>query len=425
MHKTIEELCVALKNLSTQLQSVSHPDHPINRHGWNCAAISPKELASYPAWLEAKLRQAAPDTLSSDLQPILAALPSRLQGIQDQGTIGYVGNGNAVHAVPAIVSTLIAVEKLCAPLFEWQSIDTKSLPPTLAKRLSGIKTGIDAVESDASDLAGKVKAINAAHDAAESLPVTLSQLSDARGKTEKAAELVAKLQTQAEEKVKALNAAITETEELKKRAREVMAECEDTYRSVTAKGLAAAFHQRCRKLEISSWFWVFGLIVALGLGAWIGHDRLAALGDLLKSTEPRWGTIWMNVILSVVGLGAPIWFAWISTKQIGQRFRLAEDYAYKASIAQAYEGFRREASRHDESFEKRLLSSALTRLDEAPLRWVEAETHGSPWHELVESEAFQKALALVPDLKATVAKARKKRGETKSAPDTPTDESSA
>lgn len=63
-----------------------------------------------------------------------------------------------------------------------------------------------------------------------------------------------------------------------------------------------------------------------------------------------------------------MWFAWLATKQIGQRFHLAEDYAFKASVAKAYEGYRKEAARIDPEFEARLFGSALTRLDEAPLR---------------------------------------------------------
>ena len=68
----------------------------------------------------------------------------------------------------------------------------------------------------------------------------------------------------------------------------------------------------------------------------------------------------------------------------GERFRLSEDYAFKASVSKAYEGYRREAANLDEAFAARLFSSALTRLDEAPLRLVETENHGSPWHELIK-----------------------------------------
>jgi len=102
-------------------------------------------------------------------------------------------------------------------------------------------------------------------------------------------------------------------------------------------------------------------------------------------------------LLSVLSIGAPVWFAWLSTKQIGQRFRLAEDYAFKASISRAYEGFRREAARFDKDMEAKLLASALTRLDELPLRLVETDSYGSPWHELASSGSIKQAMQLIPD----------------------------
>jgi hypothetical protein len=107
----------------------------------------------------------------------------------------------------------------------------------------------------------------------------------------------------------------------------------------------------------------------------------------------------MNCILALLSLSAPLWFAWISTKQIGQRFKLAEDYSFKASVAKAYEGYRKESARIDPAFEARLFSSALTRLEEAPLRLMEKDSHGSPWHELITSPQFEKAMNKIPELK--------------------------
>jgi hypothetical protein len=413
MHKTLAALCSKLDETAARLRSLPKPDVSINRHGWNHPAVTLGELALFPETLAAKLREVAPSELPENLERTLAAYVERLESLQGRETFANLTNGNGSQAVPALLSTLGTLERICAPIVEWKTPDPKVAPPALLKRLSALRAAINSVEAEAADLSTKVALINSAHETAEALPAVLTQLKEARSEVEATATAIAKLQATAERDAKELKRAIFETEELKKRAAEVMAECEDTYRSVTAKGLAAAFHQRKEKLERSSWFWIVGLILALVIGALLGSYRLDDLSALLNSSEPKWGAIWMNVLLSVVGLGAPIWFAWMATKQVGQRFRLAEDYAYKAAVAQAYEGFRREADRHGGDFEQRLLSSALTRLDEAPLRWVEMETHGSPWHELVESPAFQQALQKFPDLRGAFAKAKKKRGETK------------
>jgi hypothetical protein len=113
-------------------------------------------------------------------------------------------------------------------------------------------------------------------------------------------------------------------------------------------------------------------------GEFFGAQRLQILVELFREPNQPASIIYPNVVLSLLSVGAPIWFAWLSTKQIGQRFRLSEDYAFKASISRAYEGFRREAARIDKDLEARLLASALNRLDELPLRLVETESHGSP-----------------------------------------------
>jgi hypothetical protein len=104
----------------------------------------------------------------------------------------------------------------------------------------------------------------------------------------------------------------------------------------------------------------------------------------------------LNMLLSLLSIGAPVWFAWLSTKQIGQRFRISEDYAFKASISRAYEGYRREAARIDPDLEAQLLGSALARLDEQPLRLVESASYGSPWHELLASDLIKDAARSVP-----------------------------
>lgn len=103
---------------------------------------------------------------------------------------------------------------------------------------------------------------------------------------------------------------------------------------------------------------------------------------------------------SFLSIAAPVWLSWVATKQINQRSKLQEDYAFKASVATAYEGYRREAARFDKKLEARLFGSALTRLEEAPLRLVEGDVYGSPWHELVAHPSFKDALNKLPDLRS-------------------------
>ena len=57
----------------------------------------------------------------------------------------------------------------------------------------------------------------------------------------------------------------------------------------------------------------------------------------------------------------------------------------------------KEAERIDSEFEARLFSSALDRLEEAPLRLVEDHQHGSPLHEFANSTVVKEAMSSFPD----------------------------
>ncbi|PHV36353.1 hypothetical protein CSQ95_24675 [Janthinobacterium sp. BJB304] len=185
-------------------------------------------------------------------------------------------------------------------------------------------------------------------------------------------------------------------------AEKLIAKCEEAYHITTTKGLAGAFDQKAASLGNSMQLWVGGLVVALIAGSVIGVIRLSSLAAELRAENPNWPAIVAQILLAFLGVGAPLWFSWLATKQIGQRFRLSEDYAFKASVAKAYEGYRKEAAVLDPEFQATLFRSALTRLDEAPLRLVEAVQHGSPWSELLNSDTVKGAIKEAPDLPAKI-----------------------
>ena len=73
------------------------------------------------------------------------------------------------------------------------------------------------------------------------------------------------------------------------------------------------------------------------------------------------------------------------------------DYAFKASVSKAYEGFRKEAVSLDPEFAKRLFGSALDRLDELPSRLVTKGHHNSPVEALLSNEGVRTFLGDFPD----------------------------
>jgi len=400
LNEALEAVCDSLDELTSLVLNSWTNDGTLNEaHGWHHPAMTRHDLAEIPSSLAARIREANPDNLEPELVARISDVPRRLQLLQSN-TVPNMFNGNGHQAVPAFTETINWLSTILEPLLGWQILqDNKAMPAPLARRLRGIHAELETLVPNKERLQEQIRQIQDATDAAESLPTDMQSLREARKTISTLSTDSAKLYGEIDGRNKDATEIFKKISEKHQEADKLVEQCEEAYRSNTTKGLAAAFDQRASRLSMSMWVWVGGLLSALAVGAYLGANRIELLSRAVSEKEPQWGVIWMHIVLSMLSLGAPLWFAWLSTKQIGQRFRLAEDYGYKASVAKAYEGYRREAARIDPGFEARLFSSALTRLEEAPLRLVEGTSHGSPWHELAGSEAFQKAIAAVPELK--------------------------
>lgn len=399
MHKDLELVCTALDELSSAILSSSTEERTLNIHGWNFPPITKHDLAFIPSRLANQIRNVGPDELDKEMVKAVQEMPTRIQTLQTN-VIPYLANSNAAAAIPAYHMTLDFLRIQLEPILSWQVMnDPKAMPSKIAKRIRSIIAALDEISPDQEALSKQIKLIQDAVEAAESLPTDLQALKEAQAKITKISDdsvvILSKITPREEEATNAIAKIIAKEEE----AAKLVAQCEEAYRITTTKGLAASFDTRAGELKNSTRVWVMLLLFALMAGCYIGSHSADSITKLLLTEKPNWGAILMNIVVAILSVGAPIWFAWVATKQIGQRFRLSEDYAFKASVAKAYEGYKREAARIDPILEARLFSSALTRLDEAPLRLVESESHGSPWHELFASKQFQDAMQNVPGLK--------------------------
>lgn len=161
--------------------------------------------------------------------------------------------------------------------------------------------------------------------------------------------------------------------------------------SATSAGLAKDFEAQKQALKDSQSNWLMVLIISLVIAAAIAYSRFDSMLALLSSKEPVSDfNLLINCLLSVTAIAAPVWIAWLATKQVGYSFRLSEDYAFKAATAASFEGFRKEIeafAQEDEinnELRVRLLTTILDRLAEQPLRYVDKQTAGSPIHELLQ-----------------------------------------
>lgn len=405
MHKDYEAVCMALDALATAVKTGWTGDQTFcEAWGWNCPAITRHDAASLASRLAQDIRDAQPEVVPAALQATLADIPRRLQTLQTT-TVPQFWGGNNGPAVAAYTATLSALRESLVPIIGWQLIpDAKVMPGHLARRLRSVQAELDQLLPNKEKVAVQLAEINAAHAAAESLPLDLKALTEAREQASTGASQASAAADKAKLCADDGANAITKIKARHEEAEKLVAQCEEAYRITTTKGLAAAFDQRATRLARSMWVWVLGLLAALGAGTYLGAERFRLLTVALAAPDTPWGHLVLQLILSGLAVAAPIWFAWVATKQIGQRFRLSEDYGFKASVAKAYEGYRREAARIDQAFEHRLFGSALTRLEEAPLRLVESENHGTPWHEFANSPAFKGALEGLPDFRASYEK---------------------
>ncbi|RDJ17240.1 hypothetical protein B5K05_03975 [Rhizobium phaseoli] len=387
MADRIPQIVAALTELGKAVEEAGsqHGDKTLREiWGWNCPPLSGKQLGSMAKLLADKIGKIKEENLNPKFGPSI--LMGRIEDFK-ANTLPYLWNGNAAGAAPQYFGLLQWVELVFEPVYEvevdWEKMAADGLmPKQITNKLRTFNTRIKRFDIDFGQLSEKIEYINQAHDAAEALPTDLETLRAANDEIADAKAGVEKnkiLSEAAHEEVDRLLKLITGSEA---EARQLVQNTEDAYSAATTRGLGEAFQQRANRLALSMWTWVGGLVLALGMGAVIGHFRVFALQELLAKNASS-GAVTLSSLLAIISVAAPVWFAWIATKQIGHRFRLSEDYAFKASVAQAYEGYRREAARVDPNFARRLFGSALDRLEEPPIRFVEHETFGSPWHEIL------------------------------------------
>jgi hypothetical protein len=393
MHEKIAEASKALEKIADSVEDLGTTILS-QQIGWNGLPLAPTHLATLCRELAYQLDKDAADELPEEYDALFADVNAVLAGIE--ANILPNMRGNLQAGLPTLKDGILFVSALLSGYFGWSLIDKNKMPSALARKLIGLNRQVDQLIPDKDLLEKQIADIRDGYAAAEALPTTLTELKQTQSEvrsisstsSEKLA-LIREAEKTAADLVEKLRGQAAESEALLKQASEA-------YRVTTTIGLAAAFDDRAQKLNVSVYQWVTMLAVSLILIIGIGAFRLEAMKDVLTEQSFNATKVWIQVLLSALSVGAPVWFAWICTKQIGQRFRLAEDYAFKASVSKAYEGYRREAASLDPSFAQTLFSSALKRLDEAPLRLLEMTTHGSPMHELANSKIVEKVLDKLP-----------------------------
>lgn len=148
---------------------------------------------------------------------------------------------------------------------------------------------------------------------------------------------------------------------------------------INRQGLAGAFATQAENVagERRKWVLAFGLSIT-----WLCY---VAYNVVFVDAKPDFDPL---NILRGLPLAAPaIWLGWFAARQTGMLARIEQDYAYKASTAVAFEGYKKEvANANDEALSKQLLETAVSNFGENPVRLYENgnNNHAHPIEALVE-----------------------------------------
>jgi HEPN domain-containing protein len=400
MEAVLNQIIGELKAISTAVMTVMTEDRPVSVvHGnWQFPSVSRGDLSNKALLLLQRIQDNG-ETVSKEQVLQFPLFVEKLVFLRSN-TVPQLWASPQI-AIPIFFITLDALSSALDEVLDTTPTKDEITAAVLAyKKLRGriqaLTSELDSAEPKTKNLAEMLGRIEQAHLTADQLP---TDLADLVSKRREMAELLGSALIDLREIGEAKGRSIDNTHEIEstlKHAHSVLSACEHAYGASTSVGLAAAFSERSGALAWSMRGWVTGLFAALAIGGYVASIRFAELSALIALPSVTGAGIALSLILSISSVGGAIWFAWVATKQIGQRFRLSEDYAFKASISRAYEGFRKEAARIDPEMEINLLRSALQRLDEQPLRLVESDTHATPMSELLNSPIVQRAVNSVP-----------------------------
>ncbi len=122
---------------------------------------------------------------------------------------------------------------------------------------------------------------------------------------------------------------------------------------------AGVFATQAKKVSGERWMWVVSFCASIGWLIFVAYSVISGTPEsgMSGNSTPVFDP---NNLLRGLPFAAPaIWLGWFSARQIGILARIQQDYAYKASTAVAFEGYKKEvASANDEALSNSTLSDS-------------------------------------------------------------------
>lgn len=385
MNTELENLCNEIEDIANQIKNTPIPNNATTyaAYNWTFPPLNNKQIVSPLFQISEALKKTKKEKILESEKNLIDGCLGVIQEFKAHVLPNIANNPGNIHVGYVAYSSLLDfLRTSLQPIIGFQNIPNRQyIPYQIGKKINKLKDSLEQHLKDEKIISGKLSIIDKANSAVANLPTTIKKLDEVESRGEEIIELRGKIINEQERMKEDAEAIIKEMEKKANEAEELLKRCGSAAAAATSIELGDAFDRRANELNRSVKWWVIGLAFSLIAGALFGWYRFEELSKLLSGNNIEQGVILTNLVLSVLGLGLPGWFAWLATKQIGQRFRLSEDYAFKASVAKAYEGYRRESQQFDPATTQRLFNAALTQLEEEPLRHIENTTHGSPLQE--------------------------------------------
>ena len=363
LQKSAQNLSSKLNELVSEIKKLPQTTKFSDSWSWQASTLDKYDF-SYMA------KELAEQIESIDWPKSNEDSESILDDLADKVGVAITNNAQNLYSGPQASEALYML--LSCIDFQLNTIASPEQARRMLSSTSNIRKVVSAathrLEEATNQIVGieqKILTINSAHDAAEKLPLTIEDLEIAVKEIEGHKVTAAKYDLSCEQSFESINKYLEKIKLIRDEADNTLSKVQSTYQAVTSQGLAHAFKKKSDDLEGSVKFWMWVLICALIVAGLLSYFRIPAVLENLTSSQSLYILI-VRFFLGVSVIAPPVWLAWVATKQIGQRFRLAEDYAYKAALSAAYEGYKSEAANLDSMLEARLFSIAIDRLDEIP-----------------------------------------------------------
>ncbi|TDR30405.1 hypothetical protein [Hydromonas duriensis] len=399
MHEKLSSLCVLLNTISNRVYELAEKELPVinPRYGDSLPYLNSRELSDLPDLLAKKIKNTQTETLTEEEVEIIEEVIEQLNGLKDhvvpqifskQPAHGSQTQSMYIpHPVYSFMLTLSGIENSLDWLLGWSDLNAEKtlVPKSIRRKLRSINAEIEQISPDLKSLSEQISTIKDANNAAIELPIVLKELEEARIKANRLLKDVETAEQTATISTDIILNNQANTDELKTKAEELLNKAEQTLASATSVSLAKAFHDNANKLKSSIRAWTALLSLALVGVLAIGYWRAPQLSSYIEThNDISWPILLVQMTLTALLISGPVWLGWVATKQIKQRFKLEQDYSFKAASANAYEGYSRVAEQFHNETSERLFNAALSRLEESPIRLMDVETHGTPLTELVK-----------------------------------------